>query len=150
MSIPKPYLYKKPSKRRPRFNVNRLTQIASVSDPVALTGFVNGVQASDLEERLARGLRKSDREFSFQISVPVEGSADEKLVDFIVRDGLIYPVEVYGYIGHHSSAQKGADEVREARLNETFMVMSMQPLQVAEYWELDSQELADRKAMEMF
>ena len=62
-----PYKWKTPSKRRPRFGVNRLQR------PVAnegLTGWVNGKEASDIEERFARALRNNNVDYSFRIDIP--------------------------------------------------------------------------------
>ena len=152
-----PYKYKKPSNRAPRFTLNRYKSFNSVTDREPLTGWVNGLEASDIEERFARGLRNLQREFQFQVEFNLSVNdtigadpRDFKRVDFLVSNYLEYPVEIYGEIGHDTAAEQGKDELREFALNDAFKGMGLRPLQVVWWWELDTQDMADRKAETMF
>ena len=146
---PEVYRYRTRSKRRSRLNIARVKPVRAGEEE--FTNFVNGQKASDIEERMARALRTIGREFSFQIEVPITGKFHAKLVDYLAfSGGLIYPIEVYGEIGHATSAQKAADNDREAELNQTFRRNGRQHLQVDWWWELNTQEAATRKAQRMF
>lgn len=146
----KPYLYPKKSNRQDRMRVNRLKP--PKVDDEQLTGFVNGERASDLEERFARALRAEKIDFSFQVqfSTAVSLVGEDKVVDFVVNNGLQFPVDINGSIGHTSSAQRGKDAVREALLNEVFSYKGMQPLQVVWWYELDNQQEANAVVKRMF
>ena len=120
-------------------DVNRLRPVQA--DEEVLFGFLHGKEATDIEERFGRALQVNKRNFSFQIKMPVEGSPDQKQVDFIVDQ--TWPIEVYGEIGHDSSAEQGADQIREALLNETFKEQGLLPMQVVWWYDLESQDQAN-------
>jgi very-short-patch-repair endonuclease len=121
----------------------------SHQDETPLTGWVHGLEASDIEERFARALRGINKEFSFQIQIPTAISIphEEKEVDFILDN--IQPVEVDGEIGHKTIAQKENDSERDALLNTEFMRMGMLPIIRIPGWRLDTQELADNTVREL-
>jgi len=148
--VTKPYKYPTKSKRPERLNVNRLKQ--PPTDDEQLTGWVNGVKASDLEERFARALRNAKLDFSFQVefSTAVSLVGEEKQVDFVVSNGLQFPVDINGSIGHTSSAQRAKDSVRETLLNEIFARRGMQPLQVVWWYDLEDQNEANAVVERMF
>jgi hypothetical protein len=134
------------------FDLNRLEQITTLPDPKPLTGFVNGMRASDLEERFARGLRGAGLRFRFQYLVSVVDSlpGKEKVVDFLVEKGFFYPIEIDGLIAHHTAAQKGKDLVREILLNDKFKQRGIYPIQRVKWWQLETQEMANRIVRELF
>lgn len=136
------FKFKTPSKRRPSFNVDRL-QRAPASD--SLTGWVHGKEASDLEEYLSNALKLAGYKYSFRISVPVPGGyvSSDKEVDFLVDLGLQQPIEVDGYIGHHTAAQKGADILRENLLNAEFARIGWRPIKRVRQDQVSSQERAN-------
>jgi hypothetical protein len=149
----KPYQYKRRSKARERSPKSRLEQINIQSDPIPLTGWVNGREASDIEERFARALKSFGLEFMFQLGVVTPHSPPErkKYVDFVVlSEGIFHPVEVDGQIGHRTSAQRGKDTIREILLNMTFVKWGYMPLIRVMWNELETQEMADVVVRRLF
>lgn len=148
----KPYTYNIPAQEAGQFDLNRLDQISPLADPTPLTGFVNGLRASDLEERFARGLHHAGLRFKFQYPVMVAGclSGAEKHVDFLVEKGFYYPIEIDGLIAHRTTAQKGKDLVREILLNQEFTRRGIHPLQRVKWWRLDTQEMANQTVRDIF
>jgi hypothetical protein len=119
----------------------------SPKDDRPLTGEVAGLKASDLEERVARGARKSNRRFEFKVKVAVATSLPdgEKEVDFVFGERQKQPVAVYGEIGHSTTSDRAKDSEREVALNDAFRKMGWLPLQVIWWWELSNQSMADRR-----
>lgn len=148
-----PYRYKLPRRQPAPVAINRLPPPTIVpADPTPLTGYVNGVRATSIEERFARALRRRGLRFRFQVRFPTAASlpGHERVVDFVVYHGLRYPVEVDGEMTHSTSAQQGADAVREALLNEIFRWKGMLPLQRVKWWQLETQALADAAVEKLF
>ncbi len=152
MTLPKPYMYKRPSNRQLETPLNRLKQHRPIADPIPLTGFVHGLPASDIEERFARALRLRRKEFQFQIKFPTATSlpGEEKNVDFIVFDGMAFPVEIDGYIGHHTGEQLGKDDFREQQLNEVFSKQGYQLMKRVKWTKLETQQAADQIVGQLF
>lgn len=149
----KPYQYKQPVNRKPRMAVNRLPrQTNPAADPKPLTGYVNGVKATNIEERFARALRRHGLRYRFQVefrtAVSLPGRA--RVVDFVVYHGLRYPVEVDGEIAHSTGEQEAADRVREELLNEVFRWKCMPPMRRVKWWQLETQAQADAVVRDMF
>jgi len=147
--LPDPYLYDIPSGRDPGLNLGRLKSVSFLRDAVPLTGWVHGLEASDLEERFARGLKTSELEFHFQVKIPVM-TLQKKVIDFLVDVGTKWPVSIEGYIGHSTAAQQGLDELRESLLNPIFLKLGWMPLRRVKWHRLDNQDDADRVVREMF
>ncbi len=145
----KPFRFK--VERLPEFNdtLNRPEVIGTPADPIPLTGILNKKNASDIEERFGRALRKNAKQFNFQVDIALTDD-NKKNVDFLVNDGFITPVETYGEIGHNSDSQRSADAVREARLNEYFARQGVQPLRIVWWYQIPNQEVADQLVREMF
>ena len=152
MSTVKPYFYSAPSQKVLPLDLNRLEQFKSKPDPEPLTGFVKGRSASDLEERFARGLHRAGLGFVFQYKAPVAGTlpGKEKVVDFLVKKGLLYPIEIDGLIAHLTAAQKGKDLVREILINHAFIQRGILPIRRVKWWQLETQEMANRVVRELF
>ena len=146
------YLYGKRKRKAGLGHVNRLKPMAEGGDEPPLTGLVHGKRATDIEERFARGLDQAGLAFAFQVEVYVLGSLPGrgKVVDFVVRAGMLYPVEVDGPIGHSTAAELGADAVRTAFLNERFRKMGWALLERAPWWQLQNQAQADRTVRRVF
>jgi len=147
--LPDPYLYDIPSGRDPNLNLDRLETKSFLRDAIPLTGWVHGLEASDLEERYARGLKASELDFSFRVKIPVM-TLQKKEIDFLVYKGTKWPVETDGPMGHTTSAQKGFDDLREALLSPIFWALGWMPLKRVKFWQLDNQDEADRVVREMF
>ena len=150
--ILKPYLYKRKSNRPPVANLDRLSPVSVAADPIPLTGYVNGVKASDLEERFARALRSRRITFEHQklFNTAATLPGQEKNVDFIVHSGLAYPVEIDGEIGHKTGEQLGEDQIRETLLNEVFAQQGYQPMQRIKWWQMETQVDTDLIVRQMF
>lgn len=136
----------------PPTQVNRISQISPLQDPIPLTGRVQGKQASDLEERFARALEKSRLAFTFQYQAGIYGGipGQEKRVDFMVYSGLRCPVEIDGVIAHSTAAQQARDTIREILLNDTFRRRGILPIRRVKWWQLETQRMADQLVQEMF
>lgn len=152
MALYQIYTYSIPKRRpKPKPN-NRLAPISAVKDSLPLSGRLQGKAATDLEERFGRALKRAGLAFTFQWRVAAHNTipGNEKLVDFLVENGLRCPVEIDGEFAHHSAAQQGQDLVREILLNHTFIRRGIQPIRRVKWWQLASQELADQQVGEMF
>jgi hypothetical protein len=143
---PRVFKYKLPP-RPPKQPLNR---IAVTNEGERLTGFVQGKEASDLEERFARALTKAGREFRFQVEVTtaVTIPGEENQVDFLVDD--IWPTEVDGTFTHKTGSQRAHDELRDAIVNDTTRDWGWNPIRRVPGDTLDSQEEADRVVGEMW
>ena len=84
-----------------------------------LTGYVHGLEASDLEERFANALSKNGLDFQFQYRVLTASGVpgQEDVVDFIVESGQPQPIEIDGAFVHKSAAQRQYDMRRDALVN---------------------------------
>lgn len=86
-----------------------------------LTGQVQGKQASDIEERFARGLSKNSQVLSFEFRTlyfspaGVGGGAE---LDFLVRAGINWGVQTDGAFSHKSAEQRAHDVLQDARLSD--------------------------------
>lgn len=153
MAVRKPYKYRRKGKPRLAMGVNRLPELtAEPADPVPLSGYVNGVRATNIEERFARALKKHGLRYRFQVrfATAVSLPDHERVVDFVVYHGLRYPVEVDGEYAHSTNAREAADAIREELLNEVFRWRSMPPLRRVKWWQLETQAQADAAVGELF
>ena len=137
---PKPFKYKL-QPRPPKPPLNRL---AGTSEDELLTGFVQGKEASDLEERFARALDAEGKSYEFEVEVapPTAIPGQENQIDFVVED--IYPIEVDGSFVHKSASQKAHDQIRDAILNEYLGKYGWQPIDRIPGNMLETQEQADQ------
>lgn len=163
MTTPKPYSYKSDRIHIVRDKVGaRLDR--RKQDAEILTGTVNGLKASDLEERYARSLRKMELpfEFRFRITSPLLGrqrltqqflnEAGEVEIDFLVeRFGVITPVFIDGNIGHFfTDYQADKDAIKTNVTNEFGQSMDWRPAVRIPFWKLNDQDMTDRTVREMF
>jgi len=132
------YAPRRSSNRDP--DLRRMPVRISAEPQELLTGYVNGLAASDIEERFAKALDYFGKNYSFQVDVPTFGAVpgEWRSVDFMVQDaGQYFPVEIYGEISHTGSDQKARDSQREALLNREFMrLQGVKPLSVVWYYDL--------------
>ena len=118
-----------------------------------LTGFVQGEDATDLEERVARALKRNGNRFEFKVFVPTIFSfpGQSKELDYLVWDGALrQPLGVKGFIGHNTQAQLSEDAEREKLLNITFAIQGWLPFKDVKWPDLLTQESADRKIRDIF
>jgi hypothetical protein len=119
--------------------------------PEVLTGYVNGKEASKLEERFAMALDFYDLRYIFQYevasaySIPGEG----KLIDFIVYDGGVpMPIEVGSAFVHKSPAEQQAELQRTQILNPILQAIGIQPFNEFSHLPLDRPaDLEDAKEL---
>lgn len=145
--LKKPYTRKMPSNRASEIRPIKRTK--DLQDDPPLTGWVNGLPASDLEERYARGLRRNNQDFSFQVEIATAFTLprDKKTVDFLIDSGgFLQPTEIYGPLHQWPQAQL-EDAEREAELNEVFeQIPEMLPLKIVWFYDLQNQETANKVA----
>ena len=101
-----------------------------------LSGFVQGLSASDLEERLALALDEFGVKYTFQFevdsaySLPSEG----RLIDFVINDaGTFIPLEPGATFTHGTPSQKERDRARQQVLNPILQSMGIVPLGTLQY-----------------
>lgn len=127
-----------------------------------LTGYVQGMDASDIEERFARALNTSQLPYGFRVQIMNAGGnpiivnqADRNSlgvveVDFLVdKYGTFYPFNIDGEYSHKTSVQREADAEKDRKLNELLKVWNAQPMARVPYYQLDNQENANRVIREI-
>jgi len=148
VKIAQPFQYKKP-RRPPRpepISIQRDTALEQ------FTGEIQGMPASDIEERFARALAKNGRVRGYQFRaayVAGRNMPGEVEVDFVVDTGAITPVFVDGEFAHKSGAQREEDRVKTAILDD-LLYGAAQPAVRISFEQLESQEEADRTVTELF
>lgn len=140
------FQYRINPRKKPVLPLNRVELPGLVSDPKPLDGEVQGMPATDIEERVARTLYKLQVPFSFQTSIPVMGSLPGrgKVIDFLLYTQLPQPLEVDGPRWHTTDGQKSEDVLREILLNVQFRRHGWLPLIRLNWMHLDTQVDADR------
>lgn len=144
----KPYKYKRLSKRKP---VDVQTLPLPTKTEEGLTGWVNGLRASDLEERLARAFRKKQLKFVFKFDTLVPGDVFEKEIDYVVNNWpVIKAIEVYGPFSHEGQANIERDLLRASELNPVLISQGIEPIEVVWYYDIQTSEDAEIKVQELF
>ena len=117
-----------------------------------LTGYVHGLEASDLEERFARALDNAGLDYQFQVPIDTAHTlpGEEKVVDFIVETGMPHPVEVDGEYSHKTSEQHEKDRERDAQINGALRDRGYSPVMRITYEELIDQDHADAVVLDTF
>ncbi len=144
------YTMRRRSKRKPRMRLNRLKRSAPAEN---LSGWVNGMEASDIEERFSKALRRIRKDFNFRVNfrTAVSVPGEDKEIDFLVdRGGQFQAVEVDGEIGHKTSSQQGKDQLREILLNEALERQNILPIMRVPWWQLDTQDKANDFVLRTF
>lgn len=79
-------------------------------------GEINGLKASDLEERSVRSITKLGGEYEFRVPfVAGRNLPGEAELDFMVDfNGVYQPAQVDGGFAHKAAAQKAEDAVKDA------------------------------------
>ena len=117
----------------------------------ALTGYVQGQNASALEERFARSLDKHPRVqwYDFiKTYVAPPGVAGSKELDFLVGAGLLYPFQIDGDWIHKGAAARAQDQQSDAEID-VILQGSAQPVRRIKGHELETQEMSDRLVEEL-
>ena len=129
--------------RYDRLEVAPLPDVAAQDE--GLTGYVHGLEASDLEERFARALDKYAIDYGFQVPVDTAYTlpGQAKVVDFMVYTGMPRPVEVDGEFTHKTTEQHEADRERDAQINGALRERGYSPVMRITYEDLIDQDHAN-------
>ena len=125
-----------------KFDLNRIVPLPGNDE--GLTGVVQNLPASDLEERFARSLEKNHIPYEFQRSflAPNNMPGSYKLDFLVYVDGQEQPVAIDGEYAHKSMKQRANDEIKDVIFNEA-KKGQMLPVKRITYTDLDTQEMAD-------
>lgn len=117
--LPAPYRPAKIRKPSPPPITNR---VSSEKEEEGLTGYVQGWEASDIEERFARALDDMNLQYSFRDHYfgPARNTPGAIEVDFMVENGGYWPVQIDGEYAHRTAQQRERDRLNDARLNQYF------------------------------
>lgn len=110
------------------------------------SGEIQGLKASDLEERFARSWDKRGYGYDFRTANVVgRNLPGEVELDFSVDlKWAVQPVQIDGLIGHKTAEQKAEADAKDAILNDELRGTGALPvIRIAEY-QLVTQELSDR------
>lgn len=126
-------------------------------------GVVQGLKASDLEERFSRSLAKLEYpfEFRYRISSPLTGTqrltrqflneTGEVEIDFLVYTSGIIPVFIDGEIGHFFTPYQADKDADKTNVTNDFGARAgWFPAVRIPYWRLQDQEMSDRTVRETF
>lgn len=145
----KPYKFKKPRATK-ALPVNRLKGLTSEE---VLSGTVQGMPASDLEERFAKALDNlgdAIQGYEFRAAyIQGRNMPGEIEVDFTVYQPFPQPIQIDGQYSHHSAEQHAKDEYNDSVLNDHLRGVAMPVIRIKDY-ELESQEDANQRAREIF
>lgn len=145
----KPFQYQIPSKRMPPPHLAPITPKDQTEE--GLTGWVNGLRASDLEERWARALRAKNLKFIFHFQTRIPGRGYKNDIDFVVNDDFKrVAIEVFGPLSHEGEGNMRRDEVRISELNPVLASQGIESIIVVWYWEISTPELATNKVNALF
>ena len=138
----KPYKYKLPPKLKADRRVRR---VVSVSDEENLTGYVQNQEASDIEERFARALRKKEIRFTFQPSYFQNRNVPGEIrLDYMVDAGYLQPCQIDGSYAHKSAEARAEDQIKDALLDEFLQGTGALPVIRIDGDMLQDQPSADR------
>jgi len=120
-----------------------------------LTGEVQNKRATDIEERAARAIDKTDWDYRFRVRIsPQAGGLTEEWqnlpgeyeIDFLLyRGNTIWPILIDGEVSHFLALwQKVQDEQRESVINAALRKYGATPVKRVEFWWLADQAKANR------
>lgn len=121
-------------------------------DTEYLTGYVNGLKASDIEERFARAITSAGKKFVFRMPIiSPRHMAGQLELDFLVVDEPYYfPVQVDGAYAHKNISQQQEDMLKDIRI-EAYLKKeyATQPLKRIKGIQLETQEMANIRVEEL-
>jgi hypothetical protein len=160
--IVKPYKYKQRGIAPPDMDYGHvLTRTGSKEQ---LTGVVQGLKASDLEERVAKSLDKLEIPFDFRARITSDALGQRHLtsqfanikgeveIDMLCdRNGLVTPIFVDGEIGHHFTPyQAEQDKVKTDVTDEFGRAFGWKESVRIPFWKLIDQDMTDRTIRDIF
>ena len=139
----KPFQYKVPRTRRAPVKVDRLDTGAEVE---TFTRELQGMKASDIEERSARSLDRRNISYDFRSAfIAPRNVQGEVELDFMVYIGnVMQPVQIDGEFAHLTQQQKQEDRVKDAILNERLRRDGAYPVIRIPQRYLETQEQSNR------
>lgn len=129
-----------------------------------LTGQINGMKASDLEERVGRALDKLEIPFQFRVRITAEALGSQHLtshfantrgeaeIDMLCNHlGQTVPIFVDGQISHFFSATQAEKDKEKTEITDTFgKRFGWKESVRVPFWKLIDQEMADRTIRDIF
>jgi len=145
---PKPFQYKV---RKNLPDPGKVDRVQPDKLQETFTGELQGMKASDIEERFARALNKRNIGYEFRVAyIAGRNLPGEVELDFAVSQGSqIFPVQIDGEFAHKSASQKSEDAMKDAILNQRLEGMARPVIRIPGA-ELETQEMTDRKVKELF
>lgn len=111
MPIPAPYKLKRLKKDRPPLSFQKPQ---AARDAEQLTGAVNGMRASDLEERFSRSLEKFDVSYYFRIPIGDIGQPGWKELDFLIFSTVgVFAIQIDDIEFVHKGTQTTEDAITD-------------------------------------
>lgn len=158
----KPYLYRQKPVAPPENEYGRT--VLRTGNQEQLTGIVQGMKASDLEERSVRSVEKLEISYQFRVRITSQALGQRRLtkrfanirgeveIDLLCNDGgLVTPVFVDGKIAHHFTAwQADIDKDKADAVNEYGRQFGWREAVRVPFWKLIDQEMSDRTYREIF
>lgn len=162
MKRPKPFLYPLRPTAPPETDYGRT--VLRTGDQEQLTGVIQGMKASDLEERVARSLGTMEIPFQFRARISSQALGERRLtrkfanikgeieIDMLCDDGgFVTPIMVDGQISHfYASWQADQDQEKTDAVNEFGRRFGWKEVVRIPFWKLQNQEMADRTMREVF
>jgi len=142
----KHYNYKK--KADPKISL-RIVKPKIVKDAEQLTGMVQGMDASDLEERFARALDKKGLDYYFRVAMGGRGDPGWKELDFLVISNGYHPVEIEDITFIHRG-KSSDDELKDAMTMDFLKEYNPYPVVHVTNERLGDDDSADLVVREMF
>lgn len=161
-SKPKPYKYRIRPVAPPEHEYGQT--VIRTGDQEQLIGNINGMHASDLEERSYKSLNKLDVSTEFRVRITSEALGDQRLtrqfanirgeveIDFLCEhDGQTTPVFVDGQIAHFMTPyQADIDKAKADLTNEFGKQFGWREAVRVPFWKLLDQEMSDRTYRDIF
>ena len=140
----KPYQYTIPSAPSRPDAVDRLPKESEVE---VFTRELQGMKASDIEERSARSMDRRRVGYDFRVAfIAPANMPGEVELDFMVYldGGMKQPVQVDGEFAHLTASQKAEDRAKDAYLNERLKGEGALPVIRIPQRYLETQEQSNR------
>jgi hypothetical protein len=158
----KPYKYKQKAVAPPDYDYGRT--VLRVGNQEQLSGVVQNLKASDLEERSARSVEGLGISFQFRARITSQAMGRRRLtrqfaniqgeveIDLLCNDGgITTPIFVDGQIAHFYTAwQADIDEEKADMVNEFGRQFGWREAVRVPFWKLQDQEMSDRTYREIF
>lgn len=119
-----------------------------------LSGYINGMKATDIEERFARALNKDKRIDGFIFRMPIMSPrhmAGQIELDFLAQSGPhYYPVQIDGAYAHKNIGKQQDDAKKDILINEYLRkTYNALPIIRIKGIDLETQEEADIQEREL-